>query len=318
MTKTTGSGLFGTIAVSGLVGIVVIAGSVAAARRESTAMSASTRMATSEDGQRLVRETAALIGPDQADPAMRYTGSRLACASCHIDSGQAPGTLSLLESASRYPRNSGRDGGMRDLRDRINGCMMRSMNGRPLPRDSIEMTAIEAYIDQLGGLYGAMGESRRQPTEQAAFAEPDRAADPVAGQAVYADKCAKCHGDEGQGLFASADPSDGYVFPALWGPDSYNDGAGMHRVLTAARFIKARMPFGEADLTHDEAYDVAAYINSHPRPAMSGLESDYPDRADKPVDSPYPPYADPFSQEQHKYGPFGEIRDWYAAEDGLD
>ena len=114
---------------------------------------------------------------------------------------------------------------------------------------------------------------------------------------------------------ATTEPSAGYVFPPLWGPDSFNDGAGMHRVLTAARFIKARMPFGQPDLTDAQAFDVAAYINSQPRPAMQGLEVDYPDRALKPVDSPYPPYADPFPREQHRFGPFQPIRDWYQAQD---
>jgi thiosulfate dehydrogenase len=245
---------------------------------------------------------------------MRYSGANLACASCHLESGTKPGTLSLLETAGRYPRESGRDGGVRDLRDRINGCMLRSMNGRALPRDSVEMIAIETYIEHLGDRYAGMSDSRRAPSEQAAFVEPDRAADPAAGQVVYAERCAVCHGQSGQGLLATGRPSDGYVFPPLWGPDSYNDGAGMHRVLTAAAFIKARMPLGQADITDDEAFDVAAYINSHPRPAMSGLESDYPDRATKPVDSPYPPYADPFPPEQHKYGPFRPIREWYAAQ----
>jgi thiosulfate dehydrogenase len=200
---------------------------------------------------------------------------------------------------------------MRDLRDRINGCMQRSMNGRPLPRDSIEMMAMEAYILDLGQQYSAMGESRRMPDEQPAFAEPDRAASPEAGQLVYESRCVVCHGANGQGLMATRDPADGYVFPPLWGEDSFNNGAGMHRVLTAARFIKARMPLGEADLTDDEAYDVAAYINSHPRPEMSNLEQDYPDRTKKPVDSPYPPYADPFPREQHRLGPFAPIREYY-------
>ena len=244
---------------------------------------------------------------------MRYTGSHLACASCHIDSGTKPGTLSLLQTSGRYPRNSGRDGGMRDLRDRINGCMQRSMNGRALPRDSVEMIAMAAYINDLGETYAAMSKSRRAPTEQPAFVEPARAADPEAGQLVYAQRCAVCHGDNGEGLLATGNPNDGYLFPPLWGPDSFNDGAGMHRVLTAARFVKARMPFGQADLSDDDAFDVAAYINSHPRPAMSGLERDYPDLTAKPVDSPYGPYADPFPQAQHQYGPFEEIRAWYAA-----
>ena len=66
------------------------------------------------------------------------------------------------------------------------------------------------------------------------------------------------------------------------------------------------------DLSDDEAYDVSAYINSKPRPVKEGLEEDYPELFRKPVDSPYPPYADPFPQEQHQYGPFGPIRAYYA------
>ena len=40
---------------------------------------------------------------------------------------------------------------------------------------------------------------------------------------------------------------------------------------------------------------------------MSGLEKDYPNREKKAVDCPYPPYADDFSKEQHRYGPFQKI-----------
>ena len=88
--------------------------------------------------------------------------------------------------------------------------------------------------------------------------------------------------------------TQGYLFPALWGPNSYNDGAGMARVLTASRFIKARMPLGQPDLTDDEAFDVAAYVNSQPRPEMPNLANDYPDRALKPIDNGYGPYARQF------------------------
>lgn len=300
---------------TGLLGTAVVGSALVLDRSTSDAGAPVPAAATADYGQRLLRETAALVGPGHENPEMRYTGSHLACASCHLESGAKPGTLSLVETASRYPRPSGRDGGVRDLRDRINGCMVRSMNGRELPRDSVEMIAMEAYINHLGERFAALSESRRVVTEQAAFAEPDRAADPEAGHLVYTERCEVCHGANGEGLLATAEPSDGYLFPALWGPDSYNDGAGMHRVLTAAAFIKARMPLGQADLTDDQAYDVAAYINSHPRPAMGGLERDYPDLRTKPVDSPYPPYADPFPQERHKYGPFAEIRQWYAAQD---
>ena len=85
----------------------------------------------------------------------------------------------------------------------------------------------------------------------------------------------------------------------------------MHRVLTAARFIKARMPLGSADLTDQEAFDVAAFINSKPRPEMKGLESDYPDRTKKPADTGYGPYADSFPLEQHRFGPFQPIEAFY-------
>lgn len=262
-------------------------------------------------GRRLVRETAALMGPGHEDPAMRYSGTYMDCASCHLETGIRPGTLSLLETATRYPRFSGRDGGERDLRDRINGCMTRSMNGTELPRDSVEMLSIEMYIGHLNEQYQTMGASRRDADEPPPFAEPDRAADVEAGRVVYEQRCQICHGDNGQGLMAAPDRSEGYLFPPLWGPDSFNNGAGMTRVLTAARFIKARMPLGQPDLSDDEAYDVAAFVNSHERPQRANLEVDFPNLSDKPVDSPYPPYADPFSIEQHRLGPFGPIRDYY-------
>ncbi len=185
------------------------------------------------------------------------------------------------------------------------------MNGRPLPRDGVEMIAMEYYILDLGNQYAAMSETNRTPVEPPAFVEPDRAANVDAGREVYNERCYVCHGVDGAGLRATPDPSDGYVFPPLWGPDSFNNGAGMTRVLTASKFVKARMPFGQPDLTDDQAYDVSAYINSHPRPIKSNLEVDYPDRAKKPVDSPYPPYADPFPQEQHRLGPFKPIREYY-------
>jgi thiosulfate dehydrogenase len=269
--------------------------------------------ATEDYGRRLLSDTAALMGPDHPDPDMRYTGIRMACASCHLGAGTEPGTLSLLQSAEVYPRFSGRDGGERDLVDRINGCMTRSMNGRELPRDSPEMAAMVRYITSLGDVYAGMGLTRRIVEEPAAFKTPARAANPDAGEQVFGARCAICHGTDGAGLRATMDPADGYVFPPLWGPDSFNDGAGMHRVLTAARFIKAKMPLGEAQLTDDEAFDVAAFINSNPRPQMANLDRDYPDRSTKPIDSPYGPYADDFPIDQHRFGPFQPIEEYYKS-----
>lgn len=264
-----------------------------------------------EYGRQLIRETSVLMGPNHEDPAMRLSGSNLDCSSCHLDSGTKPGTLTLLNAAVKYPRFSGRDGVEGDLLDRINGCMERSMNGRMLSRDSAELRSMATYIESLGKQFEVMGETRRKSDEPPTFKEPPRAANPESGQLVYEQRCQVCHGDEGQGLQARLDIREGYIFPPLWGPDSFNDGAGMHRVLTAANFIKARMPLGQPDLTDDEAFDVAAYINSKERPHMANLEKDYPDRKTKPVDGPYGPYADPFPIEQHRIGPFGPIREFY-------
>jgi thiosulfate dehydrogenase len=272
------------------------------------------REATVEYGRRLIRQTAALIGPNAEDPSMRYSGSNLDCASCHLQIGMDPGQLSLLGATPRYPRHSGRDGQMQDMRSRINGCMERSMNGQMLPRDSVELIAMELFLANLNEQYEAMGKTNQTPVEPPLFEWPNRRSDPEAGRLIYEQRCVVCHGENGEGLLETGDPKDGYLFPPLWGPDSYNDGAGMHRVLTAARFIKARMPLGQPDLTDDEAYDVAAFMNSQPRPQKDNLEADYPDRLRKPFDSPYPPYVDgdPFPQDQHKYGPFQPIRDWYT------
>jgi thiosulfate dehydrogenase len=297
--------VIGTLAI--LAGIVVTTASL----RPGKSGSVATATATAEYGQQLIRNTAMELGSGQADPAQRASGNNLACASCHLDSGRMPGTLSLMEAAAKYPTFSARDGRQGDLADRINGCMQRSMNGRALDRDSIPMQSMVMYIEQLGRQHAAMSESRRKAQEPGAFVEPDRKADIARGGEVYRKRCQLCHGANGEGLRAGNAPGGGYLFPPLWGPDSYNIGAGMARVLTAARFIKARMPLNNPTLDDDEAFDVAAYMNAQPRPDADLLDKDYPDLARKPVDSPYPPYADPFPHEQHRLGPFGPIRAFY-------
>jgi thiosulfate dehydrogenase len=268
-------------------------------------------MASEEYGKRLIAQTTEILGPDVADSKMRYTNSRLACASCHIGTGAEPGNLTLAAAMTHYPRTSPRVGGNETIEDRINGCMTRSMNGRALPVDSPEMIAMVSYLRFLGAQDAAMGASQRDAHEPPALKTPNRAANLNAGERTFERRCAACHGQDGAGLPASANLTLGYVFPPLWGPNSFNDGAGMHRVLTAARFIKSKMPLGRPDLDDDEAFDVAAFINSKPRPQMEGLDRDYPDRTKKPVDTGYFPYADSFPIEQHRFGPFPPIEAYY-------
>ncbi len=273
--------------------------------------SAPPSIATEEYGRRLIAQTSELLGPDVADPGKRYSGSRMACASCHLGAGTEPGTLTLLLTTEHFPRVSPRVGAKTDVEDRINECLTRSMNGKPLPKDSPEIMAMAAYLRSLGDYNKALGAAQKKAHEPSTFKTPNRAADLNAGKKVFGEKCAACHGLDGLGLRANADPKRGYVFPPLWGPDSFNDGAGMHRVLTAARFIKARMPLGSPDLDDNQAFDVAAYINSQPRPEMANLDQDYPKREAKPVDNSYGPFADPFPINQHRFGPYAPIEAYY-------
>lgn len=309
----SGSGWTVVLVVSAVMAVVAIAGTWFVMSRQRTGGPDDTPAPTEECGRRLIAQTAWLMGPDQPDPERRYTGNRLNCASCHLDAGRSPGALSLLETFDKYPRFSGRDGKNADLKERIDGCMERSMNGQTLPRDSVEMDAMVAYLRSISEQWIATSLSKRVVVEPPSLRVPARAADRVNGKAVYEDRCRVCHGRDGEGLFASRDTRRGYVLPPLWGDDTFNNGAGMGRVLTAARFIKARMPLGRADLTDDQAYDVAAFINGMPRPQMNptALERDYPDRTTKPVDSPYGPWADPFPADQHRFGPFGPIEAHY-------
>ncbi|MGH8522331.1 MAG: c-type cytochrome, partial [Gammaproteobacteria bacterium] len=130
------------------------------------------------------------------------------------------------------------------------------------------------------------------------------------GARIFAETCSSCHGADGQGQRAEA--GAGYQFPPLWGPDSYNNGAGMNRLLTAAAYAKHNMPLGtqfdSPVLTDEEAYDVAGYLVSQKRPEKANLDRDFPVRLQKPIDTPYGPYADNFSPQQHKYGPYAPLR----------
>jgi len=207
------------------------------------------RLATVQYGKLLFEETPLY--------ASGYTGSRISCGSCHLQGGTAPFTAPVIGSAQAYPKFSARAGRRVSLEDRVQECMTRSENGRPLPHDGPEMRALLAYIRWL---------SEPHPT-QAAFAgrglEPLRALrpDPDHGAAVYAAQCAGCHGANGEGT--------GPPFPPLWGPQAFNDGAGMNTVEKMAAFVHAAMPQNRKGiLSAQDAFDVAAFVHQRPRPSF--------------------------------------------------
>lgn len=263
-------------------------------------------------GRDLISKTSSLIGPEVADAGRRYAGNNLNCQSCHLEAGTKEFGLPFQGVYADFPNYRARSGTVGTIEERIQGCMVRSMNGRRLPPGGPEMTAIVAYLKflSMGHAVGAATPGRGAGN----MPELIRAADPKHGATVYAGTCAACHGQNGQGQrTGKVGDAQGYAFPPLWGPDSFNDGAGMHRLITAANFIHANMPNGtdwqHPALSLDDAWDVAAYINSQPRPQKTHLEQDYPRREQKPVDAPYGPYADDFGEEQHKLGPFAPIRE---------
>jgi thiosulfate dehydrogenase len=210
-----------------------------------------------------------------------YNGSALNCTSCHMNGGRKPYASSWVGIWGVFPEYRSRNARVNLLEDRINDCFERSMNGRALPFDSLQMRAILAYFQWL---------SRGVPTGQDGLGRgfkritAPRPPDRERGARIYAEKCALCHGKDGEGTYSQQGVT---VYPPLWGPRSFNIGAGLARVNAAAAFVKANMPFGQDDtLTDQEAFDVADFFAHQPRPDFAGKERDWP-KGDKPQDARY-------------------------------
>lgn len=259
-------------------------------------------------GHQLLTRTQAYLGPGAKTSAMRYSRSNLACGNCHQEGGTKMFGIPWMGVIERYPQFSSRTNTDVTLEGRVNDCMERSMNGRSLPQDSREMKAIIAYFTWLSTDL----KPELQGLLKVKLTVPERSADREAGRSIYREYCQACHGADGSGYRAGSAVDGVFVTPPVWGGGSFNTGAGMHRLLMTAAFIKGNMPLGTPSdrpaLTDEQAYDVAAYINSLERPEQPNSARDWPDVTKKPEDCPYPPYADSFSQEQHKYGPFEPIR----------
>ena len=204
-----------------------------------------------------------------------FVGNALNCTNCHLEAGRKVHASPYVGLASVYPEYRSRNARINTIEDCLDQCFERSLNGRALPPGSREKEAIVAYITWLSE--GVPVESAR---EWRGFLKltPTRTPDPANGRALFAVKCTVCHGVDGQGTAAA---------PPLWGARSFNIGAGMARVSLAAGFIKANMPLGQGGtLSDDEAYDLAAFISSQPRPDFPGKVNDWP-KSGKPDDAPY-------------------------------
>lgn len=260
-----------------------------------------------EYGRELATRTFAHIGPEVKDPAKRFAGNNMSCTSCHQAEATKPYAMPWTGVSAVFPQYRGREDAISTVEERVNGCMERSMSGKSLPLDSLEMKAFVTYIAFLSQNIPIGAKIEGAGMVQSKM--PNRRANPEAGAKVYAEHCASCHGENGQGMrVGEVGDAQGYIYPPLWGMDSFNNGAGMNRMAMATRFIKHNMPFGatagETILTDDEAYDVAAYMLDKQRPTKANLEKDFPARFNKPVDSAFPPYVLGASADQHRFGPF--------------
>ncbi len=256
-------------------------------------------------GKELVANTAEYLGPNGKVKAI---SNGMNCQNCHLQAGTAPLGNNYSAVAATYPKMRARSGTEEDIQKRINDCFERSLNGKPLDRDSKEMISMAAYINWLGKDV-PKGET---PLGSGLYEVPalERAADPIKGKLVYDKQCQSCHAADGQGM--PRPDGKGYIYPPLWGEKSYNHGAGLYRLSRFAGYVRANMPLGATFerpmISDEEAWDVAAYVNSMTRPEKD-LSKDWPDISKKPVDHPFGPFSDEFPEEQHKFGPFKPIRE---------
>jgi thiosulfate dehydrogenase len=209
------------------------------------------------------------------DSLPRNVGNRLRCVSCHFSGGTARNAMPWVGVYARFPQYRARDGKVDLLEDRINDCFVRSLNGRALKSESRAMHDIVAYMAflSLGVPAGASVDGQGLPKLV------EMAGDTIRGEIVFTSQCSRCHGAAGQGSG---------VAPPLWGRMSYNNGAGMSRIGVLASFAHKLMPLDKpGTLSPQQAYDVASYLNSRPRPDYPARADDFPN-GDTPDDLGYP------------------------------
>lgn len=261
-------------------------------------------------GAKLIANTAYYLGPEGI--VSKNLGNKMNCINCHLAGGTKAHALNFFETHKKYPQYRSREDRILSLSQRVNNCVERPHSGKPLHLESKEMTAIISYIKWVGESYDPTkhkGYGLKEIDIKGLQASSER------GSIVYEKHCMSCHQQNGQGLMNANGIT--YIYPPLWGKDAYQEASSMHRVLKAASFIKYNMPNAIASveqpvLTDQEALDVAAYINDgriHDRPKATGLC--YPNIEKKPIDFFQGPYVDHFSEQQHAFGPWDEIINYY-------
>ena len=219
-----------------------------------------------EHGEKAFNETNTVLPDD--------VGNELSCMSCHADGGLAK-NASLVGITTQYPKYQEREGAVVTLEERINQCMVRSLNGNKLEYDGEDMRSIIAYLTYISQdipVYKDIYSDKEESSLEFSESSIDH------GEKLYAEKnCLSCHAADGSGTGANSGP-------ALWGEGSFNDGASMNRLFIMTDYIQKNMPKDDAgSLTDQEAIDLAAFLLSKERPEWKGHDSDWP-HGGKPTD----------------------------------
>ncbi len=260
-------------------------------------------------GRALVVNTSYYFGPNGV---IAHKSNGMNCQNCHLNAGTKAFGNNFSLTASGYPRFKERSGTVETVVTKVEDCFERSLNGSKIDSNSREMKAFVAYQQWIGRNVKKGTKPEGSGIEELAFL--DRPADTTRGRVVYVAKCQTCHQKDGGGIPNAT--KTGYTYPPLWGNHSYNIGASIYRLSKFAGYVKSNMPFGadhmHEQLTNEQAWDVAAFVNSQPHP-FKNTSADWPKITTKPYDCPFGPYADrQFSKTQRKYGPFGPIKKYYA------
>ena len=230
----------------------------------------------------------ARLNIDTARMLPHNVGNKLNCASCHLNAGTVADGSPYVGVSAFFPSYAPRAGRTITLEERINGCFLRSMHGKPLPVDGEDMKAMVAFFDWMKG---ATKPEDRVEGRGVGKVDPKIIPNTENGKRIYVAQCALCHGDNGEGI---KNAKGEMVYPPLWGEESFNIGAGMARTYTAAAFVKRNMPIafgthfplGQGGLTDQEAVDVAEYFSHMPRPDFAPKAKDWP-KDKKPADARY-------------------------------
>lgn len=278
--------------ILGLTVAIAAAGAAAAGSATSDKAGAQAPFAPPADGDfpedgfgdmvRLGRD----IFTDTAKHAGAFVGNDLKCSNCHLDKGRLANSAPLWSAYVAYPAFRKKNNHVNTFEERLQGCFRYSMNGKAPPLGDQTLVALQAYAYWMAkGAPTGVDMEGKGYLELAKPASLDRAK----GSEVYAQKCALCHGSDGAGRKGA----DGSVaFPPLWGPRSYNWGAGMSSIKNAAGFIKANMPLGlGGTLSDEDAWNVAAFVNGHERPQDPRFAGSVAETRKEHHDSPFDLYG---------------------------